>query len=309
MRLNLSELRDTIATHGPLTRVLIADHKGSTPREAGTSMLVWADGQSGTIGGGALEQQVTDFARTITKPTALNIPLGPALGQCCGGNVTIVLEPFTLETLPPDTGPYIRKISGKDEQPLAFKRLLKSLRNSGQTPNLIWLGGWLLEPLTEPKTPLWLYGAGHVGRAIVETFDGLPFDITWVDTSADRFPDFIPPHADYLIAQNPANAVKHAPSAAHHVVLTYSHALDLDLCHAILSRPHKTLGLIGSATKRARFSSKLADLGHASAQISRIICPIGQRDLGKTPKAIAIGLAAELLKTSAQTSANQKATA
>jgi xanthine/CO dehydrogenase XdhC/CoxF family maturation factor len=76
MGLNLSELRNAVATHGPLTRILIADHKGSTPREAGTSMLVWANGQSGTIGGGALEQQVTDFARTVDKPTAVNIPLG-----------------------------------------------------------------------------------------------------------------------------------------------------------------------------------------------------------------------------------------
>jgi xanthine dehydrogenase accessory factor len=272
-------------------------------------MLVWKDGQSGTIGGGALEQQVTDFARTIQIPTALNVPLGPALGQCCGGNVTVVFERFTAETISAETDVYIRKISGKDEQPLAFKRLLKSLRNSGQTPSLIWLGGWLLEPLTELKTPLWLYGAGHVGRAIVDTFDGLPFDITWIDTSADRFPDFIPPHADYLIAQNPADAVKHAPDTAHHVVLTYSHALDLELCHAILSRPHASLGLIGSETNRARFSSRLTDLGHSSAQISRMICPIGQRDLGKTPKAIAIGLAAELLKAGAQASANKRATA
>ncbi len=309
MGLNLEAIRAATAQHGTVTRVLVADHKGSTPREAGASMLIWADGQSGTIGGGALEQQASDFARTVTKPTALNIPLGPALGQCCGGNVVLVFEPFTPETLPPETGPYIRNISGKDDQPLAFKRLLKSLRNSGQAPSHIWLGGWLLETLTEQKTPLWLYGAGHVGRAIVDTFDGLPFDITWVDTSADRFPADIPLHANHLIAQNPSDAVKHAPDTAHHVVLTYSHALDLDLCHAILSRNHASLGLIGSATKRARFSSKLTDLGHASAQISRIICPIGQRELGKTPKAIAIGLAAELLNASTTSSAHKKATA
>ncbi len=309
MGLNLQDLRAATAAHGSVTRVLIADHKGSTPREAGTSMLVWADGQSGTIGGGALEQQVTDFARTIIKPTALNIPLGPALGQCCGGSVVVVFEPFTPETVPTNNGPYIRKISGKDAQPLAFKRLLKSMRNSGQTPSLIWLGGWLLEPITSPTTPIWLYGAGHVGRAIVETLADLPFDVTWVDTSADRFPAFIPPNTTDLIAAKPADAVKHAPNAAHHIVLTYSHALDLELCHAILSQDHASLGLIGSATKRARFASKLADLGHNSAQISRIICPIGQRDLGKTPKAIAIGLAAELLKATAASSAQQEAIA
>ncbi|MEJ6707447.1 MAG: xanthine dehydrogenase accessory protein XdhC [Amylibacter sp.] len=309
MGLNLTELRDATAKHGTVIRLLIADHKGSTPREAGTSMLVWKEGQSGTIGGGVLEQQASDFARTITKPTALNIPLGPALGQCCGGNVVVVFEPFTPETIPADTAPFIRKISGKDEQPLAFKRLLKSLRNSGQKPSLIWLGGWLLEPLTTPTTPLWLYGAGHVGRAIVDTMCDLPFSITWVDTSADRFPESAPENTTNLIATNPADAVKHAPDAAHHIVLTYSHALDLDLCHAILSRPHKSLGLIGSATKRARFSARLTDLGHQSAEILRIICPIGQRDLGKSPKAIAIGVAAELLKSSTAVSAKTKATA
>jgi xanthine dehydrogenase accessory factor len=307
MGLNLSELRNAVATHGPLTRILIADHKGSTPREAGTSMLVWANGQSGTIGGGALEQQVTDFARTVDKPTAVNIPLGPALGQCCGGNVVVVFEPFSIKTLPTDAEAYIRRINGESDRPLALKKLRKSIHNSGQNPNLVWLDGWLFEPLSNPKTSLWVYGAGHVGRAIVDTFDGLPFDIKWVDTSADRFPSFIPLHADRLIANKPTNVVKYAPDTAHHVVLTYSHALDLDLCHAILSRPFSTLGLIGSATKRARFSSKLIDLGHTPAQISSIICPIGQRQLGKTPKAIAIGLAAELLGYSAISSADKKA--
>lgn len=309
MGLNILELRDMVATHGPLTRILIADHKGSTPRETGTSMLVWPDGQSGTIGGGALEQQVTNFARKINKPTALKIPLGPALGQCCGGQVVVVFEPFKLETLPPSTDPYIRKINGKDDQPLAFNHLQKSMGEFGYTPKLIWRSGWLLEPLTNPKTPLWLYGAGHVGRAIVETLNGLPFDITWVDTSANRFPKLIPPNTNYLIANNPADVVKHANASAHHVVLTYSHTIDLDLCHAILSQPFGTLGLIGSATKRARFSFKLANLGHTSAQISRIVCPIGQRNLGKTPKAIAIGLAAELLKSSSASSENKKVTA
>lgn len=307
MGLNLSELHNAVVTHGPLTRILIADHKGSTPRDAGTSMLVWADGQSGTIGGGALEQQVTDFARTVDKPTAINIPLGPALGQCCGGNVVVVFEPFSIKTLPTDAEAYIRRINGESDRPLALKKLRKSIHNSGQNPDLVWLDGWLFEPLSNPKTSLWVYGAGHVGRAIVDTFDGLPFDIKWVDTSADRFPSFIPQHADRLIANKPTNVVKYAPDTAHHVVLTYSHALDLDLCHAILSRPFSTLGLIGSATKRARFSSKLIDLGHTPAQISSIICPIGQRQLGKTPKAIAIGLAAELLGHSAISSADKKA--
>lgn len=309
MGLNLTELRAHCAEHGRVIRIVIADHKGSTPRETGAAMLVWQGGQSGTIGGGALEQQATDMARTIQIPTALNIPLGPALGQCCGGHVTVVFEPFTSQSLPSDETPFLRKINGTSDTPLAIKRAAKAQRNAQGATGLIWQNGWLFEPITTPTTPLWLYGAGHVGRAIVDMLSDLPFDVTWVDTSADRFPETVPANTAKLVAQNPTDAVKHAPAGAHHIVLTYSHALDLDLCHAILLQDHATLGLIGSATKRARFSSRLSDLGHNSAQISRIICPIGQRALGKTPKAIAIGVAAELLKVSANQSANKKATA
>ena len=309
MGLNLRELTDAVTRHGRVVRVLIADHQGSTPREAGTSMLVWNGGQSGTIGGGALELQAVKFAAKTDEPTALKIPLGPALGQCCGGSVTLVLEPFTAANLPAAGPHYSRPIVGNTDKPLALHRMLKSLRNSGTEPELIWLQGWLLEPLDTPLQPLWIYGAGHVGRALVDTLQGLPFDITWVDTAPDRFPESIPPHAAPLVAKNPVDAVKHAPADAHHLVLTYSHTLDLDLCHAILSHPHKSLGLIGSKTKRRRFTSKLTALGHGSAQIAGIICPIGQRDLGKVPKAIAIGVASELLTLDAHHSAQQEANA
>lgn len=309
MGLNLPALKAAVAQHGRVVRILIADHQGSTPREAGTSMLVWKDGQSGTIGGGVLELQAVEFAAKIDKPAALKIPLGPALGQCCGGAVTLVLEPFTPDNLPAEDTNFLRQIVGQKDKPLVLRRMLKTLRNSGSDPDLLWLQGWLMEPLDTPLQPLWIYGAGHVGRAIVDTMDGLPFDITWVDTAPDRFPETIPPHAAPLVAKNPADAVQHAPANADHLVLTYSHTLDLDLCHAILSHPHKSLGLIGSKTKRRRFTSKLTALGHGSAQIAGIICPIGQRDLGKPPKAIAIGVASELLTINAVNAAQHKATA
>lgn len=309
MGLNLASLRSAVDTHGRVVRIVIVDHQGSTPRETGTSMLVWPTGQSGTIGGGALELQAVEHARRITEPTALKMPLGPALGQCCGGAVTLVLEPFRPDTLPDDADSYIRPVGTTTDKPLALRRAEKSQRSSGQAVPLIWQQGWLMEPLEQPATPLWIYGAGHVGRALVDTLEGLPFDITWVDTAPKRFPDAIPDHAAPLVAANPADAVKHAPADAHHLVLTYSHALDLDLCHAILSHPHRTLGLIGSATKRRRFASRLSELGHNTAQIEGIICPIGRRDLGKTPKAIAIGVASELLTFDAVSTAQQEATA
>ncbi|MEK6205232.1 MAG: XdhC family protein, partial [Amylibacter sp.] len=132
--------------------------------------------------------------------------------------------------------------------------------------------------------------------AIIDTMQGLPYDITWVDTNADRFPTQIPENVTQLIAQKPALVAKHAPHDAQHFILTYSHALDLELCHAILDHGFKSLGLIGSKTKHARFTSKLRNLGHSQAQIARIICPIGDPSLGKEPKAIALGITTALLK-------------
>jgi xanthine dehydrogenase accessory factor len=88
----------------------------------------------------------------------------------------------------------------------------------------------------------------------------------------------------------------HAPTDAEHLILTYSHALDLDLCHRLLRRGFLSCGLIGSATKWARFRSRLTALGHDAAAVGRIRCPIGDPALGKHPQAIAVGVAAELLK-------------
>jgi xanthine dehydrogenase accessory factor len=107
-------------------------------------------------------------------------------------------------------------------------------------------------------------------------------------------------------AADPALLADHAPSGAEHLVLTYSHALDLELCHRLLSRGFGRLGLIGSATKWARFRSRLAALGHSPAQIARIDCPIGDPGLGKHPQAIAIGVAGALLRRPATIASRQE---
>ena len=228
--------------------VEITATRGSTPRDAGTAMKVTANGIEGTIGGGALEFAAINRARRLlaSGKTAFNetLPLGPNLGQCCGGSVT-------LQYRAADT-------------------------------------------LDEPaRSPLWIYGAGHVGRAIVNVMAPLPqFDITWVDTSADRFPDT---QVTTFVAADPVLATKHAPDNADHLILTYSHEMDLALCHALLSRPFGSIGLIGSATKWARFRKRLATLGHAHEQISRIACPIGDPTLGKHPAEIALGVGAAMI--------------
>ena len=144
--------------------------------------------------------------------------------------------------------------------------------------------------------PLWIWGAGHVGRALVDVLAPTgAFAITWVDVADDRFPDHTPPGVSRAVAVEPHRLVRHSPAVAHHLIVTYSHDLDLKLCDALLRHGFASAGLIGSATKWARFRSRLAELSHADAQISRIACPIGNPALGKHPQAIAVGTAAALL--------------
>jgi xanthine dehydrogenase accessory factor len=156
--------------------------------------------------------------------------------------------------------------------------------------------GWFVEPVADPTREIWIWGAGHVGRALVAVLAPLPgLRLTWIDTDAARFPE-VPEGVVQRIAANPAVLVDEAPAEAEHLVLTFSHALDLELCHRLLGHGFGALGLIGSETKWARFRSRLRALGHPDARISRIACPIGQPELGKHPQAIAVGVAAEILR-------------
>ncbi|GAB1380277.1 xanthine dehydrogenase accessory protein XdhC [Pararhodobacter aggregans] len=295
-------LASAVAAHGVVTRVVICAHQGSSPREAGTAMLVWAGGQEGTIGGGALEFEAAAEARRLlagAAPTVQKIALGPALGQCCGGAVTLGFEVFDHDALTtiPETGLHSRPL-GRDaaqEPPLALRRAEKIARGEGVAVTR-YLQGWLSEPVAPKPRDLWIWGAGHVGRALVHTLTPLPgLALTWVDTDRTRFPETIPDGVTPRIAANPATLVAEAPATAEHLILTFSHALDLDLCHRILAHGFGACGLIGSASKWARFQSRLKALGHAPQDIARIRCPIGDPALGKHPQAIAISVAAELL--------------
>lgn len=293
---DLPALAAAVKCHGRVARVVIARHDGSAPRETGASMLVWADGQSGTIGGGALEHQATHAARTQTQACRMErIPLGPALGQCCGGAVTLVTEVFTPQSTLPH-GPVVARSIDGSPMPLAVRRLLAQARAQGALAATQLLQGWLVEPVLAPKRHLWIWGAGHVGRAIAAVMAPLPdLSITWVDVSADRFPQDIPTGVAALPAPDLAQAMALAPPDAEHLILTFSHLLDLEICHRALLHGFLRCGLIGSATKWARFQKRLADLGHSPLKIAKITCPIGQPSLGKHPQAIALGVAADFL--------------
>lgn len=282
-----------------IIRVLIVEGKGSVPRPAGVSMLVFADRIEGTVGGGAMEWEAMREAREMIASGAsfgrvMRLSLGPQLGQCCGGQITMLLEPWAEHA--PNLRPVLAQAGSIPPAPL--KRLASKFR-TGQlaypTPKLE--EGWLFEPPMTPQTPVWIWGAGHVGRAVVDVLAPLPdLALTWVDFAAERFPQTIPAGVDPAIAADPAMLVPRAPKDAHHLIVTHSHALDLDLCHGLLTHGFASAGLIGAVSKAKRFAARLRELGHADDEILRIACPIGDVTLGKHPQAIAIGIAAGLLK-------------
>lgn len=235
---------------GPCVTVSVVRVQGSAPRDVGTQMRVFAAGQDGTIGGGALEWEAAKVARQMLVDGAVAqrkiMPLGPDLGQCCGGTVTL---DFAV---------------------------------AEQTDSFV-------------EAPLWIWGAGHVGQAIAQVM--APFhdrQITVVDTTVARMPD-LPDGVAPLVAADPLLVVSRAPAHADHLILTYSHDIDLALCDALLRRTFGSVGLIGSATKWARFQRRLHAMGHAPEQVARIACPIGDPSLGKHPQAIALGVATAMV--------------
>ena len=290
---DLAELRAALVAHGRVARVVIAGFAGSSPREVGAAMLVWAGGQSGTIGGGALEFQAVGRARAMLAAGGARLDreaLGPKLGQCCGGAVTLLTEVY--DAVPP--GPVVARAVDGQAMPLAVSRMLAAARGQGVQPVSQLVQGWMVEPVSASLRQVWVWGAGHVGRALVGVLAPLPgLAITWVDFAAERFPDVT--GVRLLPVPEPERAVGLAPVAAEHLIVTFSHALDLELCHRLLGHGFAHCGLIGSASKWARFRSRLAALGHAPAAIARIDCPIGNPALGKHPQAIALGVAAALL--------------
>jgi xanthine dehydrogenase accessory factor len=228
-------------------------------------MLVAADALAGTVGGGHLELKAIEQARRMLlagdgAPTSVHFPLGPALGQCCGGAVTLAFRPLDADAL----------------------------------------ARWPAEP---PLLHLQLYGAGHVGRAIVQALAPLHLRIDWIDEREQEFARHTPGiagRADIraLCVDAVEAEVALAPPGAFYLVLTHEHDLDLRICEAILRRgDFAYLGLIGSKTKRQRFVQRFAQRGIPASAIERITCPIGLPGIpGKQPEHIAVAVAAQLLQ-------------
>lgn len=300
--LDLPALQDAVDCHGVVMRVVVALVSGSTPREAGTDLLVWATGQVGTIGGGQLEYQAAAMARHMLrqkKPLQVErIPLGPSLGQCCGGAVTLVYERMDvarLQSIAADTkdGRWRRRVqTPQSREPAKL--------STGDPGRMELIDGWLAEPVAKPPRAIFIYGAGHVARALAPVLSALPGVVVTVFDPRQDEAALMSDDITCITSLTWEQAAASAPANAAHFIMTPEHEVDLALCHQLLARKgFAYAGLIGSATKWTRFRKRLAAFGHAKAEIARIICPIGDPALGKHPQAIAIGVAAALLKDSA----------
>lgn len=306
----------------PAILVTVARAEGSVPREAGAKMLVTAEALADTIGGGHLEYVATAVAREMLAQPAQELsaqrrlqrlPLGPTLGQCCGGVAFLAFE--RVDAAGHAHFAAIRDSLARNEAVLrrlpldsAAPPLLAS--EAGDTH--LWQdqhgARWLADACRPPTARLYLFGAGHVGAAIVRAMAALPCHITWIDEREDLFPASLPPNVTVEVTDTPQALVAAAPDDASFLVMTHSHALDQALAEAILRRERiGWFGLIGSTTKRVQFERRLQQRGIPSTRLTDMVCPIGIQGIaGKEPAVIAISVAAQLLQVWQAMQATQK---
>ena len=294
-----------IARDGAVVRASLAEIKGSAPREAGAMMLITPSQIWQSIGGGALEYDMMRRARTMINtamieeaPPAwtrqiIKLVLGPDMGQCCGGQVRVLLEYFGPNDVPVLAG---LAAASRLVHPLAGNAPLKAAdgRPDGPSDGMLADGSAVIAPVALTGHPVFLYGAGHIGRALVPQLLALDCDLHWIDVADDRFPERVPDGARRVMAADPTVIAAHAPSNAIHLVITHDHALDEAICHRILTGSgFARLGLIGSATKAARFRSRLGKAGVSADQLERLVCPVGLAAIsGKQPARVALSIAA-----------------
>lgn len=260
--MSLTTLRVFLAAHQNTVLVEVAETKGSTPRDNGTIMLVAETALWGTIGGGYLEFLAIGHARRLlsgeTLAATLDVPLGPEIGQCCGGRT--LLKFTSLD---------------QDGSQILLQRLAEE---RSHFPEVM------------------VFGAGHVGLALAQALAPLPLNVTLIDSRPEI--DGEPPEGITFrrVAMPEAEIAKLKPGGAA-VILTHDHALDFLIGKEALSRTDIAyVGMIGSKTKRATFASFLKREGVGRDTINGLTLPIGGSTVkDKRPAVIAAMVAAELL--------------
>lgn len=239
--------------------VTVLGTRGSTPRDCGTKMIVSRTKSYATIGGGHLEFKAIEQARKLlNEPLSQqkfeHFPLGAKLGQCCGGQATILFESFIKTSI-----------------------------------------------------DIMLFGAGHVGKALVSILAGLPCRVHWVDSREHEFPDNLASNISKIVSDSPSDEVKTMPENAYYVIMTHNHPLDFAISEAILKRNDAHyIGLIGSKTKWKRFQMRFEHRGYNSELYSSIRCPLGHSNVpGKLPCEVAVAVAGEIISLYHQQQPNQ----
>lgn len=238
--------------------------KGSTPRDGGTKMVVDSEHAFDTIGGGHLEHKCMAYARKMLAEKQQgqfieNFQLGAKLGQCCGGQTSVLFEYFAASSV-----------------------------------------------------NITLFGAGHVGQALINILADLPCKVTWVDSREDQFPAPVflrgLSNVTCVVSDSPTEMVDKADDDSYFVVMTHNHQLDFELCQRILqNKPFTYLGLIASKTKWRRFQQRFAHRDIDPAVVARMNCPIGLEQVaGKKPGEIAVSVAGKIIATYKQQQQQQE---
>ena len=254
-------LNQLFAQSGAVARVVISRARGSAPRESGAEMFVTANQVVGTIGGGQLEFRMLDTAREMLRTGAstrhLAVPLGPEIAQCCGGNVDI----------------QIHILDDADRQ----AALARACQAQAQLPQVF------------------VFGAGHVGRALITALAPLPVKVHLIDSRQAELAKAADT-VEKIETALPEQLIRSAPAGSAFFVMTHDHGLDYLITVEALSRADATyVGMIGSKTKRAGLKNFLADHDVAPDALARLHCPIGGPAKDKRPAVIAALAAAELM--------------
>ncbi len=321
----IDELSDLTAAGERVVLVTVAGIRGSAPREVGAKMVVTASDTFGTIGGGQLEYQCTRIACDMLgdeeTPALRKFPLGSTMGQCCGGVVDILFEPIASAL--PSWLRDLRALHGQREAAVIATDLRGQSGKSIVTANDVYgapesatpdvvarareglasgrtahrIDDWFFESVVGTDFNIAVFGAGHVGSAVVQTLSALDCNIRWVDSRRGIF-RAVPSNVRTIESPEPALEVSAMPPASCYLVMTHSHAIDFDVCDRILRRTDVTYcGLIGSLSKRRRFEKRFRAQGLQDKDLERLTCPIGVAGIsGKKPAEIAVAAAAEVLQ-------------